>query len=75
MSDDSQNSPSPPSRRRSKKSGRVEHDERGNAVWVRTRASDQPEIASLGLSIVEDAPGPLKTAAAPVKRPVPKKIR
>jgi hypothetical protein len=37
--------------------GRVEHDSRGNAFWVRTRASDHsptPEVPDL--SIAEERP-------------------
>ena len=36
--------------------GRVEHDERGNAVWVRTRSTDRAEIPDLELSISQDHP-------------------
>jgi hypothetical protein len=42
-------------RRRAAGSGRVEHDDRGDAVWVRTRAVDPPELAvDPELSLVED---------------------
>lgn len=35
--------------------GRVEHDNKGNAVWVRTRATDTHEIAVTDeLSLVEE---------------------
>ena len=38
--------------------GRVEHDARGNAVWVRTRAEDSAEIATgTTLSIEESVKG------------------
>jgi hypothetical protein len=50
--------PRPPLSRRGKQaSGRVEHDSRGNAVWVRTRATDGKELAiNAGLAIVDDPP-------------------
>ncbi len=35
--------------------GRVEHDSRGNAVWVRTRAEDSAEIASPLVLSIEDS--------------------
>ncbi len=39
--------------------GRVEHDARGNAVWVRTRATDSNELPDTSvLSILEDEPRP-----------------
>lgn len=39
--------------------GRVEHDSRGNAVWVRTRATDEPEVSiDPSLSLV-DPPKPM----------------
>jgi len=39
--------------------GRVEHDPRGNAVWVRTRATDSHELPDTSfLSIADDAPRP-----------------
>jgi len=45
------------SRRGKQTSGRVEHDSRGNAVWVRSRATDSKELpVSAGLAIVEDPP-------------------
>jgi hypothetical protein len=56
-------------RNASDKGGRVEHDSRGNAFWVRTRASDltqTPEIPNL--SLAEDRPvkpGSAPSAAAP----------
>jgi len=44
-------------RRGRKASGRVEHDERGNAIWVRSRASDSQEVAvDDSLAIVDEAP-------------------
>lgn len=37
--------------------GRVEHDDRGNAIWRRTRASDAPALATAeSLSLAEDPP-------------------
>lgn len=33
--------------------GRVEHDVRGNAVWVRTRATDRPDLLQAELTIVD----------------------
>lgn len=37
--------------------GRVEHDERGNAVWVRSRSTDAAEVTiNSDLAIVEDSP-------------------
>lgn len=45
------------SRRGKQKSGRVEHDSRGNAFWVRSRSTDSAELKdSSGLEIVEDTP-------------------
>jgi hypothetical protein len=43
--------------------GRVEHDSRGNAFWVRTRASDQsptPEVPDLSIAEEPPKPGPAK---------------
>jgi hypothetical protein len=43
--------------------GRVEHDWRGNAVWVRTRASDQsqaPEVPDLSIADERSTPEPKK---------------
>ena len=43
-------------RRQDGPGGRVEHDSRGNAVWVRTRATDAPELAiSVELKLADDA--------------------
>lgn len=40
--------------------GRVEHDSRGNAVWVRSRATDQQELTiDPSLSLV-DTPKPTR---------------
>jgi hypothetical protein len=37
-------------------SGRVEHDARGNAVWVRSRATDTVDVAvNSTLAVVEDS--------------------
>ncbi len=50
--------------------GRVEHDSRGNAVWVRTRATDTAEVAvSPCLSLVDDSPG---VNPLPLRRSAPK---
>jgi hypothetical protein len=44
-------------RRKGGPTGRTEHDPRGNAVWVRTRASDEPGAPSVPeLSLVDEAP-------------------
>lgn len=44
-----------PDFRRTNGSGRVEHDDRGNAIWVRSRASDTPEVAiAPTLAILDD---------------------
>jgi hypothetical protein len=51
--------------------GRVEHDARGNAVWVRTRATDSNELPDTSvLSILEDEPRPgyVRGAAKKVTR-------
>lgn len=43
-------------RREGGPNGRAEHDERGNAIWVRTRASDSVEAPPASdLSLVDDA--------------------
>jgi hypothetical protein len=39
------------------RSGRVEHDSRGNAVWKRTRATDSAESPDIaGLALVDEPP-------------------
>jgi len=55
-------------RRGKKASGRVEHDERGNAVWVRTRWDDGPEIAdTAGLSLADERSEANAEAQTPAK--------
>jgi hypothetical protein len=42
-------------RRKGGPQGRAEHDERGNAIWVRTRASDATDLLGASeLSLVDD---------------------
>ena len=52
------------------RSGRVEHDSRGNAVWKRTRATDSAESPDIaGLALVDEPPSP----DARTRKFVPKK--
>jgi hypothetical protein len=72
---DTEKLPRPDFERRGKKaSGRVEHDERGNAVWVRSRASDSQEVAiDDSLSIIEEPPKPHLDLTRTAPRALPKK--
>lgn len=46
-------------RRQNGRSGRVEHDSKGNAVWKRTRATDSPELPdTAGIALVEEPRSP-----------------
>jgi hypothetical protein len=54
--------------------GRVEHDERGNAVWVRTRAGDSTEVPDTSaLSMMDDEKNPADTARLPDLQKTPAK--
>lgn len=79
----------PPIERKQRISGRVEHDPRGNAVWVRSRATDLADLPlDPALSIVDEGtasilgygsardPAPVKPAAVkPESVPPAKKKR
>jgi len=55
-------------RRKGGPNGRAQHDERGNAIWVRTRASDSVEAPIVpDLSLVDDAPKRSTRASGAVK--------
>lgn len=50
-------------------SGRVEHDARGNAVWVSTRATDGKDLkVDASLAIVEDPPKKAARTLRPTRR-------
>jgi hypothetical protein len=52
--------------------GRVEHDNKGNAVWVRTRATDSHDIpVAVELSLVDESPHRSRSMHASA----PRKIR
>jgi hypothetical protein len=61
--------PRPPFERRAGGvTGRVEHDERGNAVWVRTRATDTMELSiNPTLALIEDEPRRLRPTLRPAQ--------
>ena len=48
--------------RKNNAGGRVEHDDRGNAFWRRSRAEDTAELMiPPDLAVVEDKPRPAKS--------------
>jgi hypothetical protein len=50
-------------------SGRVQHDDKGNAVWVRTRATDTHEIAVTSqLALVEESQHRTRLGQGPTSR-------
>lgn len=56
--------------------GRVEHDARGNAVWIRSRAEDSTEIATgPALSIEDSVKGHTLYPDPPASNPGSKKRR
>jgi hypothetical protein len=57
-------------RHHNERSGRVEHDSRGNAVWKRTRATDSLEPPdSAGLALVDEPrPSADGTLTSPSKK-------
>lgn len=57
--------------------GRVEHDNKGNAVWVRTRATDSHDIPVADeLSLVDDSrPRSRSTHASTPRKISPNKAR
>jgi hypothetical protein len=57
--------------------GRVEHDNKGNAVWVRTRATDSHDIPPAEeLSLVDDPhPRPRSMPASAPRKIIPNKGR
>jgi hypothetical protein len=49
-------------------SGRVEHDARGNAVWVRSRATDTVDVAvNSTLAIVEESAAAISDTGIPLR--------
>jgi hypothetical protein len=56
--------------------GRVEHDSRGNAVWVRTRAEDSAEITpALTLSIEDSGKSQISYPELPASKADARKRR
>jgi hypothetical protein len=58
--------------RKNDKGGRVEHDDRGNAVWVRSRSSDTQVPEAPELSLAEEPPAKPKSPLAGPARHKPK---